>query len=62
MSTLLKPFTWFYHAFGLVSIQDTGRNAYLIILARACRMFAYGTNSLILGMVQYQYYNDGIVD
>lgn len=49
MSALLKPFTWFYHEFGLVSIHETGRNAYLIVLARACRMFAYGTNSLILG-------------
>jgi len=55
MSVLLKPFTWFYHAFGLVSIQDTGPNAYLIILARACRMFAYGTNSLILGMAQHRH-------
>ncbi|KAK4930852.1 hypothetical protein LTR49_002617 [Elasticomyces elasticus] len=50
MSVLLRPFTWFYREFGLVSIQDTGRNAYLIILARACRMFAYGTNSLILAL------------
>ncbi len=49
MSKILGPLRWFYHEFGLVSIHDTGRNAYLIILARACRMFAYGTNSLILG-------------
>ncbi|KAK1091547.1 hypothetical protein LTR48_006079 [Friedmanniomyces endolithicus] len=64
MSTLLKPFTWFYHAFGLVSIQDTGRNAYLIILARACRMFAYGTNSLILALffaeLQFSDYRIGL--
>lgn len=54
MSTWTKisrPFKWFYHEFGIVSIQQTGRNAYLIILARTCRMFAYGTNSLILGMI-----------
>ena len=49
MSTILRPFKWFYHEFGVVSIYDTGRNAWLIILARTCRMFAYGTNSLILG-------------
>ncbi|KAK3679241.1 hypothetical protein LTR78_000802 [Recurvomyces mirabilis] len=50
MSTLTRPFKWFYEEFGLVSIHETGRNAYLIILARACRMFAYGTNSLILAL------------
>ncbi|KAK0288996.1 hypothetical protein LTR91_008055 [Friedmanniomyces endolithicus] len=64
MSVLLEPFTWFYHAFGLVSIQDTGPNAYLIILARACRMFAYGTNSLILALffaeLQFSDYRIGL--
>lgn len=37
-SAILRPFQWFYTEFGLSSIQKTGRNAYLIILARACRM------------------------
>ncbi|KAI0888053.1 MFS general substrate transporter [Annulohypoxylon maeteangense] len=41
---------WFYHEFGLAAIHETGLNAYLIILARTCRMFAYGTNALILGI------------
>ena len=50
MSMILHPIKWFYHEFGIVSIHETGRNAYFIILARTCRMFAYGTNSLILGM------------
>ncbi|ETI29370.1 hypothetical protein G647_01823 [Cladophialophora carrionii CBS 160.54] len=50
MSMILRPFTWFYHEFGIVSIHETGRNAWLIILARSCRMFAYGTNSLILAI------------
>ena len=50
MSMILRPFKWFYHEFGIVSIYETGRNAWLIILARTCRMFAYGTNNLILGM------------
>lgn len=49
MSALAKPFQWFYHEFGIVSIHTTGINAYLIILARTVRMFAYGTNALILG-------------
>lgn len=51
MSALVKPLSWFYHEFGIVSIHSTGLNAYLIILARTVRMFAYGTNSLILGMM-----------
>lgn len=52
-SAVTRPFKWFYHEFGLDSIQSTGRNAYLIILARTFRMFAYGTNSLILGKCIY---------
>ncbi|CZT23444.1 related to Staphylococcus multidrug resistance protein [Ramularia collo-cygni] len=50
MSVVTRPFTWFYHEFGVVSIATTGRNAYLIILSRALRMFAYGTNTLILAL------------
>ncbi|RYP30703.1 hypothetical protein DL767_006119 [Monosporascus sp. MG133] len=50
MSALIRPLKWFYHEFGIESIQETGRNAYLMILARACRMFAYGTNALILAI------------
>ncbi|KIW69529.1 hypothetical protein PV04_05402 [Phialophora macrospora] len=50
MSMISRPFKWFYHEFGIVSIHETGRNAWLIILARSCRMFAYGTNSLILAI------------
>ncbi|KAI3336973.1 MFS general substrate transporter [Xylariaceae sp. AK1471] len=46
----MNAIRWFYHEFGLASIHATGRNAYLIILARTCRMFAYGTNSLILAI------------
>jgi hypothetical protein len=49
MSAIVKPFVWFYNEFGVKAITDTGRDAWLIIFARACRMFAYGTNSLILG-------------
>ncbi|RWA11785.1 hypothetical protein EKO27_g3308 [Xylaria grammica] len=50
MSTVMDPIRWFYHEFGLASVHATGRDAYLIILARTCRMFAYGTNSLILAI------------
>ena len=52
MSTVLRPFKWFYREFGIVSIHETGRNAWLIILARSCRMFAFGTNNLILGKLR----------
>ncbi|EXJ81351.1 hypothetical protein A1O3_07641 [Capronia epimyces CBS 606.96] len=50
MSAIVRPLKWFYHEFGIVSIHETGRNAYLIVLARTCRMFAYGTNTLILAI------------
>ncbi|KAI0099601.1 major facilitator superfamily domain-containing protein [Nemania sp. FL0031] len=50
MSKAGNLINWFYHEFGLASLHATGRNAYLIILARTCRMFAYGTNSLILAI------------
>ncbi|TRX91797.1 hypothetical protein FHL15_007350 [Xylaria flabelliformis] len=50
MSTTVNPIRWFYHEFGLASVHATGRNAYLVIIARTCRMFAYGTNALILAI------------
>ncbi|KAI0481405.1 major facilitator superfamily domain-containing protein [Xylaria cf. heliscus] len=50
MSAAINSIRWFYHEFGLASVHATGLNAYLIILARTCRMFAYGTNSLILAI------------
>lgn len=43
-------FVWLYREFGLASLRQTGRDAWLIILARACRMFAYGTNALVLAL------------
>lgn len=52
MSTVFKPFVYFYNEFGLRSVQATGRNAYLIIAARSCRMFAYGMVALVLGRVE----------
>ncbi|KAK7954240.1 hypothetical protein PG996_015125 [Apiospora saccharicola] len=50
MESILRPFRWFYHEFGIVSIHDSGRNAWIIILARACRMFSHGAISLILAI------------
>lgn len=51
MSALLRPLQWFYHEFGVASVHHTGRNAYLIIMARTSRMVAFGCNSLILGQL-----------
>ncbi|KAI0393102.1 major facilitator superfamily domain-containing protein [Xylariaceae sp. FL0594] len=45
-----KAFGWLYREFGLTAMHSAGRNAYLIILARTCRMFAYGTTSVILAI------------
>lgn len=51
MSSIVRPLKAFYDTFGIASIQETGRNAYIIIFARSLRMFAYGTNNLILGEI-----------
>lgn len=39
-----------YHESGLASLWTTGRDAWLILLARCSRMFAYGASSLILAL------------
>lgn len=39
-----------YRESGLASLWTTGRDAWLIIIARCCRMFAYGSSSLILAL------------
>ena len=36
--------------FGIASVYHTGRDAWLVILARSCRMFAYGATSLIIAL------------
>ena len=50
MSVVIRRVKWFYHEFGVDAIYQAGRNTSLLMMARSCRMFAYGTNSLILGM------------
>jgi len=50
MAFPVKQLKWFYHEFGIKSLYDTGWDAWLIILTRCSRMFAYGTNSLILAL------------
>lgn len=50
MSFLVNHIKWFYHEFGIGSVYDTGRDAWLVILARSCRMFAFGATSLIIAV------------
>lgn len=48
ISASLKKYA--YHESGLASLWSTGRDAWLIIFARCCRMVAYGASSLILAL------------
>ncbi|KAF2093854.1 MFS general substrate transporter [Rhizodiscina lignyota] len=50
MVNILDHVRWFYRVFGLASLYNTGRDAWLIIIARTCRMLAFGTNSLVLAL------------
>lgn len=50
MDIVKKKFLWFYEEFGLKSLRDTGRDAWLVIFCRSSRMLAYGCNSLILAL------------
>ncbi len=50
MGSLTKQIKWLEHEFGIRSLYDSGRDTWLIILTRCTRMFAYGTNSLILAL------------
>ncbi|KAK4233981.1 major facilitator superfamily domain-containing protein [Achaetomium macrosporum] len=50
MLTLHHLFTTLLSESGLPSVSSTGRDAILILLARACRMFAYGASSLVLAL------------
>ena len=50
MAPLVKQIKWLYNEFGIASVWTTGKDAWLLILSRCCRMFAYGANSLILAV------------
>ncbi|KAL8704391.1 MAG: hypothetical protein Q9201_002460 [Fulgogasparrea decipioides] len=50
MPSFLAPLKWLYVKFGIPSLYYTGRDAWLVILARCCRMFAYGAASLIIAL------------
>ncbi|KAI1490947.1 major facilitator superfamily domain-containing protein [Biscogniauxia mediterranea] len=50
MPEVSRTFRWLYNEFGIASVYHTGRDAWLIILSRACRMFAYGAAALIIAL------------
>jgi len=50
MAPLVKQINWLYNELGIASVWTTGKDAWLLILSRCCRMFAYGANSLILAL------------
>ncbi|KAF2427176.1 MFS general substrate transporter [Tothia fuscella] len=49
-STAFKPFKWLYAETGFSSVLSTGKDAWLVILSRSLRMFAFGFNALIMGL------------
>ena len=50
MPSALASLQWLTNEFGVMSVYSTGRDAYFLILARSCRMFAFGGASLILAL------------
>jgi MFS family permease len=50
MAAIIKNIKWLHRELGLPSVWTSGRDTWLIILARHCRMIAFGTNSLILAL------------
>lgn len=50
MSNITTKIKWLYQFFGLKSLYATGPDAWLIILSRCTRMFAYGSTSLIMAL------------
>ncbi|KAL6854717.1 hypothetical protein ACO1O0_005842 [Amphichorda felina] len=49
-STLGRWAAWLYHESGIASVYLTGRDAWLLILSRTCRMFAFGAVSLTIAL------------
>lgn len=46
----LTQLNWLVTELGLSSLYTTGHDAWLLILTRTLRMFAYGTNALITAL------------
>ncbi|KAM5349361.1 hypothetical protein ACJ41O_005866 [Fusarium nematophilum] len=50
LASLSKSASWLYHESGIASLYVTGRDAWLVILSRTCRMFAFGAVSLTIAL------------
>ncbi|KAH6877103.1 major facilitator superfamily domain-containing protein [Thelonectria olida] len=50
MAKLNKSAVWLYQVSGIASLYLTGRDAWLVILSRSCRMFAFGAVSLTIAL------------
>lgn len=48
--SLKRSASWLYQESGIASLRLAGRDAYLVIMSRTCRMFAFGGVSLILAL------------
>ncbi|CAM1507607.1 Fc.00g072480.m01.CDS01 [Cosmosporella sp. VM-42] len=48
--SLSKSAAWLCHESGIASLYLTGRDAWLIILSRTCRMFAFGAAALTMAL------------
>ncbi|CAI6099245.1 hypothetical protein V2G26_005773 [Clonostachys chloroleuca] len=49
-SPSVKSIKWLYHESGIASLWGAGKDAWLVIIARTCRMFAFGAVSLIIAL------------
>ncbi|KAK7397529.1 hypothetical protein QQX98_013099 [Neonectria punicea] len=49
-ASLSKSVAWLYYESGIASLYRTGRDAWLVILSRTCRMFAFGAVSLTIAL------------
>jgi MFS family permease len=47
---MAKPAAWLYRESGIGNVYDTGRDAWLVILSRTCRMFAFGAVALTIAL------------
>lgn len=47
---VINSLRYVYRESGLASVLSTGADAWIIILARSCRMFAYGASALVLAL------------
>ncbi|CAK7217714.1 hypothetical protein SBRCBS47491_003264 [Sporothrix bragantina] len=47
---IINSVRYVYRESGLASVFATGADAWIIILARSCRMFAYGASALVLAL------------